>query len=124
MGRATGRWRRSVGTLLASGMLIAGGLALDASGAQAVTGTVTGATLEWGLNNEVQQAAPLGPGSCIYLSAGESDGTAGTYAATAGNVAVVKDGGTPTYANRCTMTSGSVNQKVVLSNGTGTLDPS
>jgi len=114
-------WRARVGAIVLTSAMVTAGLAVAAGPAQAAPGAVSGATLEWAINTEVQSAPPFG--GCNYFSAGESDGTQATYAATAGNVAVVKNGATPTWANHCTLNAGSANQKFVISNGTGTLDP-
>src|SRR5690606_7382019 len=52
-----------------------------------------------------------------------SDGTQAQYAASAGNVTIVRtDGATPIFATRCTGV-GSPFQKVRWTGGTGTVDP-
>jgi hypothetical protein len=81
-----------------------------------------GARFEWQLNKEVQGAAPFG--GCHYLSAGASDGTPATYKVVDGNVAILKGSATPNITNRCAMRNGSVNQRVVWTRGSGTIDPS
>jgi hypothetical protein len=92
-------------------------------GASAAEQTITGASFEWGLSTEVQSAPPFG--GCNYLSAGASDGTEATYLTTEGSVSIVKSGAAPTWANKCDGASaGAMNQKVVWSGGTGTVDPS
>jgi hypothetical protein len=123
MSASSSRRRRGrFGLIALTAVMAATGVAITAAPAHAAQGTISGATLEWGLNTEVQSQPPAG--GCNYFSAGESDGTQATYAAVAGNVAVVKNGGTPTWANHCTLTGGNANQKFVISNGTGTLDTS
>jgi hypothetical protein len=112
------RWTVSA---LATGVLAGGALVAGAGAASAEPISLTDATFEWGINTEVQSTAFFG--GCNYLSAGESDGTEAAYAVAAGDVSIVKDGGTPTWASKCGLTDGAVNQKVVWSGGTGSVDP-
>jgi hypothetical protein len=114
---------RRVGAVVATTAVAATGLiGFGAPGASAAEQAVTNATFEWGVNVEVQSAPPFG--GCNYLSAGESDGTEGQYVTTVGAVSVVKNGTAPTWANKCDgAATGAMNQKVVWSGGTGTVDP-
>jgi hypothetical protein len=98
---------------------------------------VTGATLEWTVNDESNTGAFNG--QCNFMSGGQSDGDAATYRASGGDATVLKLNAAGTYApvsdyaTRCkdrhgtTVTAGGtarLGQKVVFSNGTGTVDPS
>lgn len=97
---------------------------------------ITGATFEWSVNDEANTGAFNG--DCNFMSAGESDGSAGTYGATDGNATVLKrnsDGAfvpISDYSTRCLdaegvkVTAGGtrrLGQKVVYTGGTGTADP-
>ncbi|MFT4288878.1 HtaA domain-containing protein [Nocardioides sp.] len=81
---------------------------------------LTGVTLDWSGSAELQAAPPYG--SSNYFSAGVSDGTQATYAATSGDVEILQiaaDGTetTATYATRAAQVDGSVTQTVRLSDG-------
>ncbi|TAK70660.1 MAG: Ig-like domain repeat protein [Actinomycetota bacterium] len=111
-------------------LLAAGGLAVAVAGATVVAAPaalaaptpVTGAVLEWTGNAELQSAPPHG--GCNYFSAGTSDGTLASYATAAGNVSVVKGGGTPSFATKCDgAAAGAMGQKVVVGGGAGSVDP-
>lgn len=122
-----------------TGLLVAAGIGGGALPVQAAEVSVADATLEWGFNNTMQNAwsgaaADGGPNvACHFMSAGVSDGFEATYKAVDGDVAVVKridDGtgepvyGQPTFANRCLRANGTlIDQKVMWSGGTGTIDP-
>lgn len=96
---------------------------IGAPTASAAEVTISNASFEWGISLEVGQSAPPF-GGCNYLSAGQSDGTQGTYQTSAGNVRVLKNGIAPTWANKCDgAAQAQANQKVVWSGGTGTVDP-
>lgn len=105
------------------------------AGAQQVL--LSGAVFEWSVNDESNTGAFNG--QCNFMSGGISDGSAATYRATDGDATVLKRTAAGTfapvsnYATRCqdangtTVTAGGtarLGQKVVYSNGTGTLDPS
>lgn len=82
--------------------------------------TLSGVSLEWTGNKEIQSLPPFGGSN--YLSAGVSDGDQATYRAAAGDVAVVhRDAAgaeTPaTWGTRAAPTGGSVTQVVRLSDG-------
>jgi hypothetical protein len=112
---------------------------IGAPAAGAATGTVTDATFEWAVSDEANAASFNG--QCNFWSAGQSDGTAGTYVATNGNATVVKlnaaDQYVPIsdYGSRCKDKLGDpvnflggvaakrLGQKVRFTGGTGTLDP-
>lgn len=104
-------------------------------GVGADTLDIENATFEWDVNIEANIGAFNG--SCNYLSAGESDGSASTYNPTDGNATVVKLTAEDTYepisdyATRCNdkdgvkvPTNGSrrLGQKVVFSDGVGTVN--
>jgi hypothetical protein len=95
--------------------------AMTLAPASAAPGTVTGATFEWKVSELMQRSATFG--GCHYMSTGRSEGNEATYQASSGNAAIVKSGATPTWAGRCTLVDNKVDQKVVFSGGTGTLDP-
>lgn len=108
----------------AASALAVGATVLVATGpaAGAVEHNVSDATFEWAVSAELQSAAPFG--GCNYLSAGRSDGSEASYKTSGGNVAVLKDGVAPTWANKCSgAATGSINQKVRWSGGSGTVDP-
>jgi hypothetical protein len=97
-------------------------LVLVAAPATASPVSITKATFEWSVHDTIQYVQ----GPCHYLSAGRTNtATQADYQTTADHVTIVKDGGTPTWANKCTINSPAttVNQKVVWSGGTGTVDP-
>jgi hypothetical protein len=98
---------------------------------------LSGAVFEWSVNDESNTGAFNG--QCNFMSGGVSDGSASTYRATDGDATVLKRTAAGTfapvsnYATRCqdvngtTVTAGGtarLGQKVVYTNGTGTLDPS
>ncbi|GAB3512930.1 hypothetical protein [Phytohabitans suffuscus] len=113
---------RRLATLAVAGTVVAGSLALGAVPASAAPQTIDGAVFEWGVSTEMQAAPPFG--GCNYLSAGESDGTQASYQTSVGDVTVLKDGAAPTWANKCNgAPTRAVNQKVVWSGGSGTVDP-
>lgn len=125
---------------LAAVVAVAVGLSWSAvvardAGAQQVL--LSGAVFEWSVNDESNTGAFNG--QCNFMSGGVSDGFAATYRATDGDATVLKRTANGTfapvsdYATRCrdangtTVTAGGtarLGQKVVYSNGTGTLDPS
>ncbi len=102
---------------------------------------ITGATLEWTISREADSAS-FAPGQVNYWSAGQSDSTSATYAATNGNATVLKQNASGAYvpigsessvswANRNRNGAGTVvttanglrlGQKVRLSQGTGTVN--
>lgn len=121
-------------------------MALVAAPAQAAEQTVNDVTLTWGLNLE-SGAGAFQPGACNFLSAGKAGNSGssrawtqddGFYKAVDGNVSIVKDGPNstsiaPTWDTKCQTGSGSAvspigtanvsNNKVVLSQGSGSVDP-
>jgi hypothetical protein len=105
--------------------MAAASLVVLAAPASADPISITDATFEWSVNNTMQNPWPSPAATtCHYLSAGASDGSEGAYHAVAGNVAIVKDDATPTWADKCTRpVNNLVNQKVVWSGGTGAVDP-
>jgi hypothetical protein len=82
-----------------------------------------GVVLDWAGSAELQGRPPFGDSN--YFSAGVSDGTQGTYSATAGGVAVFQVAGgvtTPaTWATHAAHTTNGGSQLVRLSNGHATL---
>ncbi|MDG4792754.1 hypothetical protein [Micromonospora sp. WMMD1082] len=113
---------RRLAALAVAGTVVVGTVTVGAAPASAAPQAIDGATLTWGLSTEMQSAPPFG--GCNYLSAGASDGTQASYQTSAGDVTVLKDGAAPTWANKCTgAPSKAVNQEVVWSGGTGTVDP-
>ena len=114
-----GRHRRRIALLTAVSLVAT---LLGAPIASAAPVAVTDATLEWGISEEVQSAPPFG--GCNYLSAGASVGNEASFLTTSGNVTILKNGAAPTWANKCDgAPQGQMNQKVVWSGGTGTVDP-
>ena len=108
--------------------------ALSSAGAAPLA--LEGATLEWTVSDEANTGAFNG--QCNFMSAGQSDGYAGTYRATDGGVTVLKLDASGAhvpisdYATRCkdrngvTVTAGGaarLGQKVRFTGGTGTVDP-
>lgn len=110
--------------------------------ADAASQQIDDVTLTWGLNLEAGSGSFAG--GCNFLSAGKA-GNAGSsrtwteddgfYSASVGNVSILKDGAdgpvTPTWATKCLNGAGTAvspfgisttNNRVVLSNGTGTVD--
>lgn len=81
--------------------------------------TISNAVLEWGFNPEVQ--GPSLSGGCHFFSAGESDGLEPTYKSQEGSVGILKGGSLPTWASKCAGT-GSLDQKILWTGGTGTAD--
>jgi hypothetical protein len=121
--RARGRLRRFGAAVASTAVAAAGLVAFAAPSASAATQEITNATFEWGINPELQSAPPFG--GCNFLSAGASDGSEEQYRVTDGTVSIVKNGTAPTWANKCDgAATGTMNQKVVWSGGTGTIDPS
>jgi hypothetical protein len=133
VGRARGR---RIGAALVGAAVALAGLAQFTGVADAAPGVVTGATLEWSVNDEANAGAFNG--DCNYLSAGESDGTAATYRATDRDVTILKRNAAGVYApvtdhsTRCLDANGvkvaatgssRLDQRVLYTNGTGTLDP-
>lgn len=134
-----GRTRRFVSIVTAVAVVVALGLGAGGFGAhdaQAAPLQLTGATLEWSVNDESNTGAFNG--QCNFMSAGESDGSSSTYRATDANATVLKataaGGFAPVsdYSTRCrdangvTVTPGGtarLGQKVRYTNGTGTVDP-
>ena len=115
-------WRRSAAALAAALALCASVLVAVAPSASAEPAAVNDATLTWGFNSYVQ--GPAFFGGCAYFSAGASEGDEATYKSSEGNVAIVRDGATPTWATRCDGAGeNAINQQVVWSNGAGTVDP-
>lgn len=115
--------RRRLAAVALAGTVAAGALGGAGTAAQAAPVSVTDATLEWDISEEVGHYAPPF-GGCNYLSAGVSDGEEGTYQTSAGDVTVLKDGAEPTWADKCDGASGgNLNQKAVWSGGAGTVDP-
>lgn len=97
---------------------------------------LNGATFTWSINDESNTGAFNG--QCNFITAGISDGSAGTYRATDGNLTVLKlnaagkDEPISDYSTRCkdangkNVTPGGSNrlgQKVQFSNGVGTRNP-
>ncbi|MEI2697664.1 MAG: HtaA domain-containing protein [Microthrixaceae bacterium] len=115
--------RRRAGVLLALALLAAVTVVAASSGpASADPLTITGASFRWRINPEVQGTSPFG--ECNYLSAGRSDGSEASYRATEGEVAVVKAGGTPTWATKCLVNDQrQTDQELVWTGGTGSADP-
>lgn len=119
--------------------LVALGLSWSASqagDAAAQPTTLTGAVLEWSVNDESNTGAFNG--QCNFMSGGISDGSAATYRAADRGATVLKrtaagtDEPVSDYATRCrdangtTVTAGGaarLGQKVRYSGGSGTLDP-
>ncbi|KAA1422409.1 hypothetical protein FE697_014775 [Mumia zhuanghuii] len=138
------RFRRLVAGTAATA-LAAGSLALVAAPAQAATNPVTDAVFAWGLSNEAGGGSYAG--GCNFLSAGTAGNTGssrewsqadGFFQATDGNVSVVKPdaSGTDvatTWATKCLDRTGAAltpfsaasksENKVVITKGTGTVDP-
>lgn len=129
------RSRTSLATVLvlALGLTWSTVVARDA-GAEPVL--LDGAVFEWSVNDESNTGAFNG--QCNFMSGGVSDGHAATYRATDGDATVVKRTAAGTYspvsdystrckdANGTTVTPGGtarLGQKVVFSDGEGTLDP-
>jgi hypothetical protein len=82
-----------------------------------------GVHLDWTGSAELQRRAPNG--GAHYFSAGVSDGTEGTYAASARGVRILTgDGSAPTWETRDAYLSGGGAQRVRLIDGTGTVDAS
>ncbi len=124
---------------LAAGLLCTGAAAFGAGQFAGVAGAeprpIDDATLEWALNDEAN--AGTFNGDCNYMSAGRSDGSAATWAATDRGATVLKltAGGThepvADHATRCldaagvqvTAFRGHLGQLMRFSNGTGTVDP-
>jgi hypothetical protein len=120
-------------------VLVALGLswsAVQAGDAAAQSVTLTGAVLEWSVNDESNTGAFNG--QCNFMSGGISDGSVATYRATDRGATVLKrtaagtDEPVSNYATRCrdangtTVTAGGtarLGQKVRYSGGSGTLDP-
>lgn len=132
------RARRHLGVLAAAGVVALGmgAGAIGARSAGAAPQQLTGATLEWSVNDESNTGAFNG--QCNFMSAGESDGSSSTYAATNGNATVLKLNASGAYApisdytTRCRDANGvtvtasgtaRLGQKVRYTNGTGTMDP-
>lgn len=126
----------------AAGLVLAG--AAIATPAVAAEQNVSDVTLTWGLNSEVGAGAYNG--SCNFLSAGTAGNTGssrvwtdtdGFHKASEGNVKIVKNGPSGdipvTWANKCQTGSGTPvkpsgttdvsGNKIVLSKGTGKVDP-
>lgn len=140
---ATPTTRKTLATAAVAGLAFS--LSALAIPAQAATETVNGVELAWGLNLESGAGAFL-PGACNFLSAGKAGNSGssrtwteadGFYKPSEGNVKIIKDGpaGTtiPTsWANKCQTGDGSTvsasgtskvsNNKVILSNGSGSVD--
>lgn len=138
--------RQSLALAAATGVAVS--IAAVAIPAHAAEQTLDGVSLTWGLNAE-SGAAGFAPGTCNFLSAGVAGNTGssrvwtkndGFYKSSEGNVSIIKDGPdgstmTPTWATKCQTGDGSnvttgtganqkvSNNKVVLSNGTGKVDP-
>jgi hypothetical protein len=116
------RGRRALAALTSVGLVSAGVVVATTGSASAAPVSVTGATFTWSVSAEMQSAPPFG--GCNYMSAGESSGNQATYATTAGNVSILKNGAAPTWANKCEgAATGTQGQSVVWSGGTGTVDP-
>jgi hypothetical protein len=123
----------------------AAGLVITATGsAAAASSTVTDASFAWGLSGE--QGGGAYAGGCNFLSAGTAGNTGssrvwttadGFYSTQAGNVTVEKPNAAnvyaqPTFATKCQDPSGAAvspasttsltKNRVVFSNGTGTVD--
>jgi hypothetical protein len=128
-----GRSTLAVVALVALGLSWSAAQAGDAA-AQPVT--LTGAVLEWSVNDESNTGAFNG--QCNFMSGGISDGSAATYRATDRGATVLKrttagtDVPVSDYAARCrdangtTVTAGGtarLGQKVRYSGGSGTIDP-
>lgn len=142
---------RRVSPLTRKSLFTAGvaGIALSlgafAAPSQAASQNIEGVELTWGLNAE--SGAGAYNGSCNFISAGVAGNTGssrawteadGFHKSTDGNVSVVKDGRdsstiAATWANKCQTGAGTPvspsgtaalsNNKIVLSEGTGTVDP-
>lgn len=94
---------------------------LGAPVASAAPVEITDAVFEWGVSAEMQKAPPFG--GCNFLTAGASDGTQATYSTSQGDVEILKNGAAPTWATKCDgAAAGTMNQKLVWSGGTGTVD--
>lgn len=140
---ATPTTRKSLAAATVAGLALT--LSALAVPAHAAGQNVEGVELTWGLNAE--NGAGAYNGSCNFLSAGIAGNTGssrawteadGFYKASDGNVSVVKDGPSSstiaaTWANKCQTGAGTnvspsgtaalSNNKIVLSEGTGTVDP-
>ncbi|MFJ2619969.1 hypothetical protein [Glutamicibacter sp. NPDC087344] len=138
--------RKSLALAAAAGVAVS--MAVVAAPAQAAEQSIDGVTLTWGFNAE-SGAAGFAPGTCNFLSAGVAGNSGssrvwtkadGFYKASEGNVSIIKDGPnggtmTPDWDTKCQTGDGSAvttgtganqkvsNNKVVLSNGTGSVDP-
>lgn len=131
---------------LAAAATVAISMAAVAAPAQAADQTVNDVTLTWGLNLE-SGAGAFQPGACNFLSAGKAGNSGssrawtqedGFYKAADGNVSILKDGPNsssiaPTWDTKCQTGAGTAvspvgtanvsNNKVVLSKGSGSVDP-
>jgi hypothetical protein len=137
------RLSRSAAVVAAAALALGGTLAFAAP-ANAAAGTITDASLSWGLSGEVGGGAFFG--GCNFLSAGEAGNTGssrlwteadGFLKATEGNVSVTKPNaaGTQipvTWTNKCQLPSGTANVsaasttslskiQVSFANGAGTV---
>lgn len=125
--RARGRLRRFGAVVASTAVAAAGLVAFAAPSATAAEQTTTTATFEWGISEQMQKATHIGPGTCNWFSAGATRSNATSYVPTSGNVSVVTNGATPTFANKCAGTEAGaatpLSQKVVWTGGTGTVDP-
>ena len=127
------RWSIAAAAILGLLLVWGGGVAPRAS-AEPVS--ISGATFEWSLNDEMNSGAF--DGSCNWMSAGRSTGHAETFAATDGNATVLKLTASGEYApiadhaTRCLDKNGQrvtaangrrLGQKVRYTGGVGTADP-
>ncbi len=129
----------AVTAALAGVALTAGGLLAVGPAAGAVVTTkaapapIAGAVLEWTGSAEMQANQPAAPAAgapkCSFFSAGISvpyaAGGQASYRASSGNVSIRKGTALASWATRCrgVTASGDVHQKVVVTGGTGTVDP-
>jgi hypothetical protein len=111
--------------MASTAVVAAGVVGFAASSASASEQTTTTATFEWGLSSQMQSSTHIGPTTCHFFSVGpDRSSSSGNYTTTSGTVSVLKDGVAPTWANKCSgADTGTVNQKVVWTGGTGTVDP-
>ena len=140
---ATPTTRKSLAAATVAGLALA--LGAFAAPAQAAEQDISDVTLSWGLNLE-SGAGAFQPGACNFISAGKAGNSGssrawteadGFYKSSEGNVKIVKDGPDNStidsnWGNKCqtgtgtpVSPSGTTNvshNKVVLSNGTGTVD--
>jgi hypothetical protein len=83
---------------------------------------VTNGVLDWAWNDSIQNVA----GPCHFLSAGTSGNASlleAGYKTSEGAVSITRAGVTPTWADKCSLTGGVIDQKVHWTGGTGNINP-